>query len=275
MWVLSPMFLAIAIAGPQAGLFQRDFRFATLARVSISGNLAATFVGVSAAVAGAGYWSLIIQPSWFPFGLALPFGSSATIVLGCGSRAKRFRALFRISRHFMGDRLMTFLSEQTDKAAIGRELGAGDPRGLRRRVSPDLCHARRTGDFGPSRRPACVFACAGGQEAPGERLPDAIRTFTTVSLPIFVVVGVTAHDLVLVVFGAKWLAAVPAMQVFCAYGAVQAFLTYNTVFLQAVGFARTVFWLASVGTLLQIAMVALAVPMAPRGLPRHSSCVRA
>ncbi len=159
----------------------------------------------------------------------------------------------------MGDRLMTFLSAQTDKAAIGRELGAATlgVYSVAYRLIFVMLDVLVT-SVQLVALPA--FSRAQGDEG---RLANgylmAIRTFTTVSMPIFVVAGVAAHDLVLVLFGAKWLAAVPAMQVFCAYGAVQAFLTYNTVFLQAVGFARTVFWLASVGTVLQIVMVVLAV----------------
>ena len=61
LWVMSPMFLAIAVSSPQVGLLQREFRFALLARITISANLVATVIGVAAAFAGAGYWALVIQ----------------------------------------------------------------------------------------------------------------------------------------------------------------------------------------------------------------------
>lgn len=259
LWVLSPMFLVIAITSPHLGLLQRAFRFATLARVAVSGNIAATVVGVSAALAGAGYWSLIIQTLMVPVWTSVAVWSISDYRPGFRVSSQRFRDLFRISRQFMGDRLMTFFYEQTDKAVIGRELGTavlGVYSVAYRLIFVML-------DVLVVSVQAVALPAFSRAQRDGKRLANgyltAIRLCTTVSMPIFMFVAVAAHDVVVVLFGSEWLAAVPAMQIFCAYGAVQSFLAYNTVFLQAVGYARTVFWLAAAGTAVQIGMVVLAV----------------
>ena len=230
--------------GPATGLLQREFRFATLARVSVSGNLAATVVGVAAAVAGAGYWALIIQTLMVPLWTSVALWFISDYRPGMRVSRQRFRALFRISRHFMGDRLMTFFYAQTDKAAIGRELGTatlGVYSVVYRLIFIML-------DVLVTSVQVVALPSFSRAQRDEKRLASgyltAIRLCTTVAMPIFVLVGVAAQDLVLVLFGAKWLASVPAMQIFCAYGVVQSFLAYNAVFLQAVGLARTVFWLA-------------------------------
>ena len=124
MWVLSPMFLAIAITSPHTGLLQRAFQFGTLARISVSGNLTATAVGICAALAGAGYWSLIIQT------LIVPVWTSAAVWFASPlsprdsrCRGNAFATSSVLVGLLMGERLMTFFYEQTDKAAIGREIG--------------------------------------------------------------------------------------------------------------------------------------------------------
>ena len=172
---------------------------------------------------------------------------------------ERFANLFRTSRQFMGERLMTFAYEQTDKAAVGRVMGTatlGTYSVAYRLIFIMLEVLARSVQW------VALPAFARLQHET-RRLADgyvtAIRLCTTVSIPVFVYTGVAAHDLVSVLFGDKWLAAVPAMQVFCAYGVLQSYLAYNTVFLQAVGRASTVLRLAFVGTVVQIIAVVLAV----------------
>ena len=259
LWVMSPMFLAIAASSPQVGLLQREFRFALLARITVSANLVATIIGVAAAFAGAGYWALVIQTLIAPVFTSIAVWIVSDYRPATAISRERFTLLFRTSRQFMGERLMTFAYEQTDKAAVGRVLGNRDARHLLRGV-PTVFIMLEV--LARSVQWVALPAFARLQHET-RRLADgyvtAIRLCTTISIPVFAYTGVAAHDLVSVLFGDKWLAAVPAMQVFCAYGVLQSYLAYNTVFLQAVGRASTVLRLAFIGTVVQIVAVVLAV----------------
>jgi len=84
-----------------------------------------------------------------------------------------------------------------------------------------------------------------------------------VSFPVFAGIIVTAPELVSVLFGQKWMASVPVLQVFCASGFVYAMLAPSGPMLMALNKPA---WLLKLSILGAVVNLALLIPAAPWGI---------
>jgi O-antigen/teichoic acid export membrane protein len=105
-------------------------------------------------------------------------------------------------------------------------------------------------------------------EADRERLlrayTSANRMASVTASPCFLLALAVAPELVPVVFGDKWSASVPVMQILCLFGMLQAVTQLNGALLSGIGRIRFVFRLGLVNTAVQIVAFAVAVPFGIR-----------
>lgn len=258
--VLSPMFLAIALGSAQAGMLQRSFRFSTFAKITVSGNLVATLVGVVLAFEGAGYWALVAQMMFPIFWCTAGYWLASDYRPAWRFSRHRFTALFRSSRQFVGDGLVTVLAEQSDKFIIGSRLGTSTlgVYAVAYRVVYILLDV-----LWRSMQLVALPAFARLQASPArlhEGYLSALRTCAALTLPCFALVATTAGESVVTVFGARWSEASDALVVLAVFGAVQCFVGLNAVLLQATGRVQVAFRLNLLVTVAQL----LALPLAVR-----------
>lgn len=258
--VLSVTFVAVALGATHAAVIQRRLEFRLIAWPTMLANLIATAVGVGFAVLGFGVWSLVVQTVLGP-SLGLVF-----IVPRSGYRPgrnvsrERFRELFASSRHFLGGTLMNFLNGRADDFLIGATLGPVllGVYAVAYRVLTVMIDVLST----TSRSVAFpIFSRVQHDRARlGRAYTSVTRMCAVIAMPGYLLAFAAAPEIVDVLFGHKWHAAIPVMRILALFGPVQAVGQFNGALLQSIGRARLVFRLLVAGTVLQVIAFAIAVP---------------
>jgi O-antigen/teichoic acid export membrane protein len=261
--VLQVMSLAVLIAALGSGhqaVLQREMRFGSLAVRRMLASVASSVVGLGMALAGYGVWALVGQT------IALSVGGTATLWIASGYRPglgfslARLRRILKISSYMLGSRLLQFATQRSDDLLIGAVLGA-----------------RALGFYSVAYRlltllldvlatsvQTVAFATLSRLQNERQRLRLAFSRMTrlaaTVAVPVFFIVGVTAPELVSVIFGDAWLSSVPVMRILAVYGALQVTLQLNGSLLNSIGQASTALGIHVLNAVTTLLAIAGAVP---------------
>jgi PST family polysaccharide transporter len=121
--VLSICFLLKAFAVVPTALLYRNMRLRALGLAEIASSLLGGVVAIAAALAGAGYWALVIQSIAMDgiFLIALVMISGLPDPTWSSKAAKD---MWGFSSRVMGSELVRYMSENSDKFLVGRYLGA-------------------------------------------------------------------------------------------------------------------------------------------------------
>jgi O-antigen/teichoic acid export membrane protein len=151
------------------------------------------------------------------------------------------RELGSFSRNVSGTMLVTQLTQNTDRVLIGRYLGAAA-------LGPyvlgyNMVLLPLTNMMAPLN--TVLYPVFARLRSFPKRLVSAwlrvLRCLVAVALPAMLVLMITAHDAVLVVFGHKWLGAVPVIQILAWVGFLFALQSLNWTVLEALGQAKLMF----------------------------------
>ncbi|MEM1003014.1 MAG: lipopolysaccharide biosynthesis protein [Bacteroidota bacterium] len=108
------------------GILIRDNQFARRSLLSFSSALAASFIGISMAFSGYGYWALVVQIVARPF-FSLFLGCLALKLLPLPYLDFRlYRKVGRYTIDLVGFRLLNYLTRNIDNLIIGRRLGLSE-----------------------------------------------------------------------------------------------------------------------------------------------------
>lgn len=223
------LFLITPIGQQFRILLQKELRFRRLAQVEVSAAVVGTIVAVWSALAGHGVFSLI----WGQLATTLTTSLLCAKLewKTCGPRLhfrlNDLRGFVGFGLYQIGSRTMNKLSANVDYLIIGRFLGA-EALGYymlayRLVVMPLL-------KFNPMLTQVAfpVFARKQSDHAALRRgYLEMIKMVAFVTFPILVGVGATAPLLVPVVFGAKWLPAVPLIQILVVLGILKTLTNPN------------------------------------------------
>lgn len=256
---LSITFITVGMGTTHQAVLQRRLAFKSIAVPTIVANVLATAVGIAFAVAGFGVWALVVQTVLGSLattaGWVVTSGYRPSLAIAPG----RFRSLFASSRHFVGASFLNFLNQRTDDFLVGSVLGSAalGVYSVAYRILTVMI------DVLSSSARAVAFPVFSRVQDEKERLSRAYSAVTRMTavgaMPAFLFVFAAAPEIVHVVFGGKWDAAVPTMRVLCLYGPLQAVSQFNGALLQSVGRARLAFRLMAAGTVLQVIGFAIAV----------------
>jgi O-antigen/teichoic acid export membrane protein len=235
---MSLCFAISSLGATQTHLLVREMSFRSLELRSMAGALVGAGLAVGLAAAGFGAWALVAQP--------LGALSVSTLLLWTLSswrpRLRWSRQSFRELRGFGGNvsgMLLLFqLNQNADNVLVGRFLGAPALGAyslaynvilvpFSRLASPlhDVVYPVFTRVQEDLPRVARVWL-------------RAMRLLAAVAIPAMLGLVVAAPDLVDVVFGRRWHAAVPVMQILAWVGALYVVQGLNSVLLQALGRTR-------------------------------------
>jgi O-antigen/teichoic acid export membrane protein len=245
-------------AVPRA-LLSRDFRFRYLAFGSILSSLVGGAIGITMAVNDYGVWALVAQQ------LSTKMVQTIITWIGAGwiptfdMRWKPLKRLLRVGLYVMGSRLSNNLSRQTDNLLVGtflgtRELGVYSI-GFRvyQTANSVLLHSL-------SRLGLPTFSRL--QVAPA-LLANAYHrlwiTGTALTLPVFILIMLTASDLVPFLFGSQWQDSATVVQIFMIASCCQALTNFDGQLLVACGNAKLAFRLSLVRAFLNVIGFAVAV----------------
>jgi PST family polysaccharide transporter len=223
---LSLSFMLYALSAVPTAILNRELRFGTLAIRSLLAIGAGGATGLALALMGAGVWSLVGQQLvgaalgclclWW----AVPWRPRLQVSI------QHLRDLYRFSISLTGNELLWFFSQKSDQTVVGYTWGplALGPYSIASRIV-NLLH---DATVGPSQ--SVLFPALSRLQSDSVRLAGALYQFCEISsfvlLPLFIGLAAVAPELVPVLFGAKWVLAVPLVQILGFYGATRVLLSF-------------------------------------------------
>lgn len=231
----------------------KDLRFGAEFRLRMAQHLARFVVTIPLAFWLQSYWALVI---------GILFSKTAhtilTYVMAPHRPALTLSAsgeLFRFSSWLLGNNILAFFRYRATELLLGRLAGAQEL-GIFT-VSFEISNLPTTELVTPINR-AVFPGYARMVEIPGklkEGYLEVISLIALAALPAGIGIAATAHLIVPVMLGDKWLAAIPVIQVTAFYGALNALLTNSASVFNALGKPNLVM-------LFMVVTVAILLPLA-------------
>ena len=237
---ISPAFLFTALGIVQGALLTRELKFRSLELRTVTAALASTVTTVTLAVLGAGGWALVGQI------LSITGVSTALLWRTSDWRPRlsfssaSLRSMATFGGHVLGARTVTWARSNLDNLLIGRYVGASSlgaySIAFNLMVTPVL---RVAGPITQVFFPA--FSRMRDPVRIGAVWLRAVRLVAAGVVPAMLAVIVVAPDFIEVVFGRRWHAAAPVLQILAPVGMVQALQALNYGILQSTANTRTLF----------------------------------
>jgi len=255
--VASVKILFTLMARVYVAQMRRSGNFKLLASRTLLGKVAGGVGGVAVAMLGFGPWAVVAQ--------ALIMDGVSTLVL---MRSERRRIPFLIDRQVLGELLraglpvcVNVMSSQTLQRGVNLILGltAGAHAVGMFNLAMRIIDLPRSAIYNGLMSYALpVFARRSAEPA---RLIGVIGDSTAISgfvlTPLFFGIALTAKDIILLIFGAKWADAVPLLQVLACTAALGNLALYATTALVAVNRTHLTLKAEVATTLLALALVYL------------------
>jgi PST family polysaccharide transporter len=257
-WLCASLIISALSSTPEA-ILRRDLAFRSLAIRQLIAATAGGAVAVAAAVLGYGVWSLVAQ--------VIVQGAVGAVVIwiavpwrpGLAVSWRHFRELISFGSSIVAMNMLNFLNRQSDDLLIGAVLGtrALGYYSIGYRVLLLLT------DVMTRTIESVAFPLFSRVQGDIARLRRGYLMATQVSAaiatPVYLALAALAPELIDVLFGSKWHAAVPVMQVLSFIGILHASLFFNSTVLIATGRARTALFLTTVSAISNVVAFAVAV----------------
>ena len=248
-----------ALNGTQRAILQRELAFRELAIRSLIAAVIGGVVGIGAALAGLGVWSLVIQTlTTAVIGMAVLWSVSDWRPAFRISTA-HFRDLWGFSTSVLGTNLLTFVNRHSDDLIIGAVLG---PVALGYySVAYGLLRKMTTLLVGVSTKVAFP-AFARVQHDPVRMRKGfymATRYTSLIAFPAFIGILLVAPELVRGIYGPKWIPSIPVMQILALIGIIHSVFYFNGTVILSAGKPRWRLGLAAVNAVSNVVAFAIAV----------------
>ncbi len=261
MRALAPVVALKALEAVPLGLMVRESRFKAVALGTILALAAGGATGIAMAGNGYGVWALVGQE------LVKAVCSLTALCLACGWRpgfavsVKTARRMLAASLHIMGAEMTRIAQNHADRLLIGSLLGATSLGtytiaakvnqaastvlldSLSRVGLPTLSRARND----PARLKTVYY--------------QSQRIGAAVTLPLFVLLLLTAPLVVPLLLGPQWQASVPILQVLCLASCAGSLGVFNAPLLLAAGRPDIVFRLSVYSAITGLAAGLVAIPL--------------
>jgi O-antigen/teichoic acid export membrane protein len=263
--VLSLTFVLTAPGIVQGALLTRELKFRSLEMRTIIATTVSSATGITLALIGFGAWAIIIQ--------SLAIAVVSTVLLWRSS-PWRPRAIFsiaslrgmaRYTSNVFGTKALTWGTVNLDNFLIGRFLGPSSLGAYSIAFSMIATPVKRVAY--PMLQ---VFFPAFSRLREPERIAAAwlrgIRMLALVVAPAMLGMIVVAPDFVDTVFGERWHAAVPVIQILAPVGLIQALAAMNDGILQSLDRTQTLFRFTLVLSIVTVASFAAGLPWGIEGV---------
>ncbi len=233
--------VALGIRAVPEGLLMKDLRFRWLALVNAGCDVLAAAVTLVLAFKGFAYWALVLG------NLSADVTRSALLVRARPQpfllpRLKSIRNELQFGWHVLVSTLAWSSCERLDNATAGRVLGAA-PLGAYS-IAWDLANVplEKITTLVTTVAPSYLAAVQADLAALRRYVRVLTEFISLVTFPATVGMALVARDLVPLVLGQKWRAAIPILEVLAAYAAVRSVVALLTKVLNARHRARFVMW---------------------------------
>jgi PST family polysaccharide transporter len=217
-------FVFAGLMAQHGALLRRQMRMRSLVRVEVGAHLAGAAAGVAAALAGWGYWALVVRGLTAPFVQLVATWIAMPWRPGRPRRATGAGSMLRFGGFVTGFRAVNYVGRNLDNVLIGRFIG-GPALGIYSKAYGLLLLP--IGMVSAPVTDVAVPALSRLQSDP-ERLRSyyykALALVVTVSMPLVAWVASVADSFVLTLLGPQWLEAVDIFRIL----AIPAFIgTFN------------------------------------------------
>lgn len=233
--VMSLLFPLSALSAVQQAILNREMRFKALAIRTFAAFGASGVTGIALAYLGWGVWSLVAQQVVYAaVNLISLWAASEWRPRWRFSQAK-FQSLWGFGVHILGTNILDIVNKRADQWFVGRALGIVTLGyyAVAQRVFT-LMMQLGVSTF----RKVAAGAFSRLQKEP-ERLAGvylkSLQISTVVTFPAFIGFAALAPDILATFFGARWLPAVPSMQLLMLLGIVQTVQFFESQVLCAMG----------------------------------------
>jgi O-antigen/teichoic acid export membrane protein len=263
--VLSFSFLLTAPGIVQGALLTRELSFRPLEVRTIVATAAGCATSIILAALGFGPWAIVAQ--WLAtagVSSVLLWRSSAWRPRWSVSRTS-LRGMAGFASNTFGARSLSWGVLNADNLLVGRFLGAAPLGAYSLACSVALSPLNRvavpiTQVFFPA------FSRMQDPREIGAAWLRALRMVALVAVPSMLGVIVVSRELVQALFGARWMAAAPALQLLAPIGLMQALTALNSGILQSMDRSRTLFRSTMLVSVVSIIAFAAGLPWGIKGV---------
>ncbi len=268
---MAPMFLLSGLAAQQQAWLLRQMRFGALAIVDVAVLIVNALVGIVLALAGKGYWSLILNIVAGQLVWTAALWAICRWRPGRPRRATGIRSLLGLGGNLVGFNLAHYLARNLDSVLIGRAWGEGQL-GLYDRAYKLFSLPVVT--ISTPIAAVAVPALSRLQDAPKEyrRLYlQIISAIAFVTMPIAALMIVESQDLIRVVLGERWTEATAVFRLLGISALLQPLYSTQGWLQASLGRTDRLRW-GLVSSALIVASFFLGLPYGAKGVALAYSC---
>jgi PST family polysaccharide transporter len=234
------LFLSGSIIVPRAALY-KAMHFAEIVKAQVAGSFAGSVVAITLAYSGFGVWSLVLQPiagSIITFTLTLLFAPWWPRFIFSWPA---IRPLIRFGANVLGTDLIYYGVTNADALLIGKILGSSALGVYSLALQIMLYPLEQvSGTIVKVLFPA-LSQLTDDMHRFRHAFLRAVATIALITFPLMMGMFALADDLVLVVFGQKWVAMIPILKIFCWLGMLHSVSGPISTIFFSTGRARTQF----------------------------------
>jgi O-antigen/teichoic acid export membrane protein len=264
--VLALGFLFNAAGVQHGAILQRAMRFKVLAVINTGAVIVGTAIGIGGALAGYGYWALVVMTITPPLTASLGYWLATGWVPGRPRKGSGIRSMMHFGGTLTLNGVIGYLASNFDKVLLGRYWGAVAI-GLYGRAY-QLVNIP-TSNLNTAAGEVAFAALSRVQNDPGRFRRYFLKAYSLVmamTIPLTVLCALFAGDTVLVLLGPKWNAAVPIFRLLAP--TILAFAIANPVMwlLLSLGLVKRSLVMALVISPIMIMSYVIGLPYGPKGV---------
>lgn len=210
--VLATGFVFNAAGVQHSALLQRHMRFTAMAKIQVVSLIVSTALGIGLALAGYGYWALVVMSVTLPLISTVCFWIALPWIPGAPRKRVGIRPLLHFGGTVTLNSLVVYLAFNLDKILLGRFWGA-EVLGLYGR-SYQIINIP-TDNLNSAVGEVAFAALSRVQDDPKKLRSYFLKGYSLVvafTVPITIVIALFSHDLIAVILGPKWVQAAPILQ---------------------------------------------------------------
>lgn len=215
LWItigIAGMFFFTAAGVQHQALLQRSMRFGTLGIIDLISLTVSVLIAIGMALANCGYWALVGMTVSLPLVNAIALWIANPWLPGLPRRGCGVRSMLHFGGTYTFNMLMVYIAYNADKILLGRFYGA-EPLGLYSRAQTliNLPTDQLNSAIGNVALPT-LSKLQGDPPRLKSYFLQGYGLVLSVTIPITVFCILFAEELIYVLMGAKWAAAVPAFR---------------------------------------------------------------
>jgi PST family polysaccharide transporter len=265
-WILALGF-PFNSAGIQHGaMLQREMRFTTMSVINVLGSFLGTVIAIVGALAGYGYWSLVVMTVAIPLITTIGFWLTTLWIPGLPSRDADLHSLVRFGGVLTANSLLIYIATNFEKVLLGKYWGA-NAIGVYGRAY-QLSNIP-TDNLNSTAGEVAFAALSRVQNEPARLRSYFLKGYALIvslTLPITIGSALFAPDIIFTLLGPKWKDAVPVFRLLAPTMLVFAIVNPLAWLLCSTNRVPRLLRMSFVITPIMISGYLIAVPYGPKGV---------